>query len=119
MLYSAASLIETDASGLLGSVLGGLVCGSALAAVYFLNPAWMGFGDVRLAALNGLLCGWWGWQVALWGLGAGFAAALPQAIWVLAREGSKAGRPLGPYLVAGSAAVVIWAAVSGGLIPFR
>ena len=119
VFYSAASLIETDASGLLGSVLGGLVCSAALALVYFLNPAWMGFGDVRLSALNGLLCGWWGWQTALMGLAAGFAAAFPAALWALAREGSKARRPLGTYLVAGTAAVVTWAAISGGLIPFR
>ena len=119
VFYSAASLIETEASGLIGSVLGGLVCSSALVLVYFLNPAWMGLGDVRLSALNGLLCGWWGWQTALFGLAAGFAAAFPSAIWVLAREGPKASRPLGPYLVAGTAAVVTWAAISRGLIPFR
>ena len=118
-LYAVASLIEAEPAGLVAAALGAAVCGAILAAVHFVHPPSMGFGDVRLSVLNGLLCGWWGWQFALVGLMAGFALALPEALVVIIRQGMRASRPLGPYLVAGAAAVVAWAAVTRGLVPVR
>ncbi len=119
VLYAAASLIEGEPAGLIGAALGAAVCGAVLAAIHFVHPPSMGFGDVRLSVLNGLLCGWWGWQAALLGLMAGFVLALPEAVVVLARQGLRATRPLGPYLVAGAAAVVLWSAATRGLVPAR
>ena len=116
VLYAAASLIEAEPAGLIGAALGAAVCGAILAAIHFVHPPSMGFGDVRLSVLNGLLCGWWGWQAALLGLTAGFVLALPEALVVLARHGMRASRPLGPYLLAGAAAAVGWAAVTRGLV---
>ena len=118
-LYAAASVVSAEPWGLVGAALGAAVCGGILAAVHFVHPPSMGFGDVRLSVLNGMLCGWWGWQTALFGLAAAFALALPEAVYVLARHGIRTSRPLGPYLVAGTAATVAWAAVSGGLVPLR
>ena len=118
VLYSAASALEGEAGGLVNAAIGAAVCGGALAVVHFAHPPSMGFGDVRLATLNGLLCGWWGWRTALMGLAAGFLAALPEAIVTLIREGSRASRPLGPYLVVGAGGVAVWAAATGGLTPF-
>ena len=118
-LYAAASLIEAEPAGLIGAAVGAAACGAILAAVHFVHPPSMGFGDVRLSVLNGLLCGWWGWQAALVGLMAGFALALPEAVVVIIRQGMRASRPLGPYLVAGAAAVAVWAAVARGLVPAR
>ena len=117
--YVAASLVAGEPDGLIGAALGAGVCGALLAGVHFVHPPAMGFGDVRLSVLNGLLCGWWGWQVALWGLTAGFVLALPEALVVLARHGRGASRPLGPYLLAGTAAAVGWAAATRGLVPGR
>ena len=117
IFYVAASVLEARSAGLIGAAIGAAVCGGALAAVHFAHPPSMGFGDVRLATLNGLLCGWWGWRAALLGLAAGFLAALPEAIVTLVREGSRASRPLGPYLVIGAAAAAIWSAVTSGLVP--
>ena len=118
-LYSLASLIDAEAAGLIGAALGAAVCGAILAAVHFAHPPSMGFGDVRLSVLNGLLCGWWGWQLALLGLVAGFALALPEALVVIVRHGMKESRPLGPYLLGGAAAVVVWAIATRGLVPVR
>ena len=118
-LYAAAALIEAEPAGLVGAALGAAACGAVLAAVHFAHPPSMGFGDVRLSVLNGLLCGWWGWQAALVGLMAGFALALPEALVVIVRHGMRASRPLGPYLLAGAAAVVAWQAATRGLIPDR
>lgn len=117
--YTAASLSEAEPAGVIGAALGAAVCGGILAAVHFAHPPSMGFGDVRLSVLNGLLCGWWGWQLALVGLMAGFALALPEALIVILRHGMRASRPLGPYLLAGSAAAVAWAIATRGLVPLR
>ena len=118
-LYAAASVIEAEPEGLLSAALGAAACGAPLAAIHFAHPPWMGFGDVRLSALNGLLCGWWSWQVAVMGLTAGFVLALPEALVALTRHGMKVSRPLGPYLVAGTAAAVGWATATHGLVPSR
>ncbi len=118
-LYAAASLIEAEPAGLIGAALGAALCGAVLAAVHFVHPPSMGFGDVRLSVLNGLLCGWWGWQAALVGLMAGFALATPEAVVVIIRHGMRASRPLGPYLLAGAAAAAVWAIATRGLVPVR
>lgn len=118
ILYVAASLLEGQPDGLIGAAVGAAICGGALACVHFVHPPSMGFGDVRLATLNGLLCGWWGWRAALLGLAAGFLVALPEAIVTLVREGSRASRPLGPYLVIGAGVAAIWSALTAGLVPF-
>lgn len=118
VLFTAASLVAGEPDGLAGAAVGGAVCGGALAVVHFVHPPAMGFGDVRLSALNGLVCGWWGWQAALLGLMAGFLLALPEAVVTLVRLGPRAGRPLGPYLVAGTAAASILFAVRAGPVPF-
>ena len=119
VLYSAASLVEAEHAGLLGALVGAAACGGLLASVHLVHPPALGFGDVRLSVLNGLLCGWWGWQTAVLGLTAGFVLALPEALIVLARHGRSASRPLGPYLLAGAAAAVGWAATTRGLVPAR
>ena len=118
ILFVTASLLEAESTGLLGAVLGSATCGGALALVHFVDPPSMGFGDVRLATLNGLLCGWWGWWTALLGLAAGFAVALPWAILSLIRDGKHAHRPLGPALVVGSGGIATWNSLTSGLVPF-
>ncbi|MCY3953902.1 MAG: prepilin peptidase [bacterium] len=118
LLYAAASILEADPAGLAGAAIGAAICGGALAVVHFAHPPSLGFGDVRLAVLNGMLCGWWGWRTALAALAAGFLLAFPQAVVTLIREGRRASRALGPYLIAGTAGVAAWSAVSEGLVPF-
>ena len=117
LLYAAASLIEAEPGGFTGATLGAAACGAIMAAVHFAHPPSLGFGDVRLSVLNGLLCGWWGWQVALLGLTVGFVLALPEALVVLVRHGRGTSRPLGPYLLAGTAVAAGWAIATRGLAP--
>lgn len=117
-LYAAVSILETTEAGLVRAAIGTAICGGALAIVHLVHPPSMGFGDVRLAVLNGLLGGWWGWHTALPGLAASFLIALPAAIVALIREGLRAGRPLGPHLIAGAAVAVGWSAATRGLVPF-
>lgn len=117
VLYAAASLARGDPSGLWGALAGACAASAPVFAVHFVHPRSMGFGDVRFSVLNGLVCGWWGWHVALLGLAAGFLAALPEALVVMARHGPRSSRPLGPYLALGTAAAVSWAAATSGVVP--
>lgn len=77
------------------AVLGGAAVCAFLMLFYFLRPGVIGFGDVRLVALNGLLGGWWGLEWAWWSLLAGVFAMLPVALvkalataWTVKRQGS-------------------------------
>lgn len=119
VLYSAASLFESDGRGLIWSAVGATACGLPLAALSLVHPASMGLGDARLAGLCGLVCGWWGLNVAVIGLTLGFCAALPEATYVLVRHGATASRPLGPYLAAGAFGAAGWAMVVYGAVPAR
>lgn len=116
-LYAAASLTRGDPSGLWGALAGAFACSTPVLVIHFIHPPSMGFGDVRFSVLNGLVCGWWGWHVALVGLAAGFFAALPEALVVMARHGPRSSRPLGPYLAAGTAAAALWAMTTAGVVP--
>ena len=53
-----------------------LWAGAAVGAVYlvlfFINPAGMGFGDVKLAPTLGMAMGWYGWPTVFTGTFAGF-----------------------------------------------
>lgn len=119
VLYASAAIIDAEPAGLIGAAVGAALCGGALAAVHFAHPPSMGFGDVRLSVLNGLVCGWWGWHVALVGLAAGFFLALPEALVTMVRQGIRTSRPLGPYLVAGTAVALVWAVATTGIVPIR
>lgn len=116
-LLAAAALAADRPEGIYGAAVGALACSAPLAVVHFIHPPWMGFGDVRFCVLNGMLCGWWDWKLAVAALAAAFLAASPEAAWTLARRGAGASRPLGPYLALGTAGVVCWAAVSRGAVP--
>lgn len=116
-LYAAASALRGDPSGLWGALAGACAASAPVFAIHFVHPPSMGFGDVRFSVLNGLVCGWWGWHVGLLGLAAGFCAALPEALVVMARHGARSTRPLGPYLAVGTASAVAWAAAASGIVP--
>ena len=119
VLLAMASIVIGSHAGLLSALIGAFAASSSLAVIHFAHPPSMGFGDVRFSVLNGLVCGWWGWQVALLGLAAGFLAALPEALVVMARHGARTSRPLGPYLAAGTAAAVGWAMITLGVVPIN
>ena len=141
------------------AVLGGAAVGAFMVLFYCLRPGVIGFGDVRLVVLNGLLGGWWGLEWAWWSLFAGVFAMLPIALlkalataWSVKRraviklaeedeatppgegasEGTSSGEGAsgrealkqawhttlraGPWLCAGTAAVVVYRWVEVGVV---
>jgi leader peptidase (prepilin peptidase)/N-methyltransferase len=109
-----------DAGALVRAVIGG----AALGAFYFLAlvvyPRGMGFGDVKLAGVLGLVLAWHGWGSLLIG---GFAAFLIAGLAILPglltrRLGRSSEIPFGPFMLAGAAVGVVvgeplWSAYLG------
>jgi leader peptidase (prepilin peptidase)/N-methyltransferase len=97
--------------GSLGSVLSSVAAGAGalllFLAVVVLSRGRMGWGDVKLAGLIGLLTGVPGVAVALWlGIVAGGAAGF--LLLGLRRRGRKDPIPFAPFLAAGAVAALLW-----------
>jgi len=98
---SAALLIGT---GDAGAMLRAVACASAGIALYGIGCAigHVGFGDVKLAGLLGLVLGWAAWQSAVVAMIAAVVIGGGQAVTVLAL--GRRDFPYGPAMLAGAAA---------------
>jgi leader peptidase (prepilin peptidase) / N-methyltransferase len=100
-----------DAWGALGrAVLGGAAAMVALGVLHLVSPRSMGFGDVKLAFVLGLVLGWLGWSELVLGLFCGFlaGAVVGLALIVLRHRGRKDHLPFGPFLAFGTLVVLLW-----------
>lgn len=105
LLGITAALPVADAAGSWPTALyGGLALGATYEALYLLNPAGMGFGDVKLALGLGTALGWYGWPVLVTGAFAGvlYGAVYGLGMVALRRAGRKTAIPLGPFMLGGA-----------------
>jgi leader peptidase (prepilin peptidase) / N-methyltransferase len=115
---ATALLVDAAVTGLWGALLRAVLAaaaafaGAALAAA--LSPRSLGFGDVKLLGLLGLVLGWAGWGVLLTGILLGLlAGALGALLLIVAgRAGWRTAVPFGPPLLLGAAVAL---ALSGSL----
>jgi leader peptidase (prepilin peptidase)/N-methyltransferase len=111
-----ASLVEWEWVPLATAVAGGLLFANAFFLLWYVTKKFsgmmlLGFGDVRLAAVLGLLLGWYGLEYVLYGAIAGHVLALVLAAVMCVRERKLVVRySFGPPLIAGTLAVVLFAA---------
>jgi leader peptidase (prepilin peptidase) / N-methyltransferase len=86
------------------ALLGGLALGAAYLVLFLINPAGMGFGDVKLALALGTALGWYGWPVLLTGAFAGLAYGSLYGLVLVAlrRAGRGTAIALGPFMIAGA-----------------
>lgn len=104
------AVIEGDWAPYLTAWLGAL----ALFAFYFLlaviYPLGMGFGDVKLAGVLGLVLGWLGWSFVLVGGFLGFllGAVVGGALMAWRKAGRKSKIPFGPFMLLGALLAVLW-----------
>ena len=104
VLLTAASIVYGDYSQLLRAAIGGAILFAAYLVMALVYPGGMGFGDVKLAGLIGLLLAFLGWGSLVVGA---FAAFLLGGIFgialLLSRKASrKSGIPFGPWMLAGA-----------------
>ncbi|MGW2646776.1 prepilin peptidase [Streptomyces sp. NPDC001393] len=103
-LLGLAALLPEHAGHWLTALYGALALGAGYLVLFLINPAGMGFGDVKLALGMGAVLGWYGWSTVLLGAFAGFllGAVYGAALVVVRRAGRKSAIPFGPFLLAGA-----------------
>ncbi|MEU0200274.1 MULTISPECIES: prepilin peptidase [unclassified Streptomyces] len=103
-LLGLTALVPEHAGEWTTALLGCLALGGGYLVLFLINPAGMGFGDVKLALGAGAVLGWYGWPTVLLGTFAGFLlGALYGAALVLARRADRrTAIPFGPFLITGT-----------------
>lgn len=128
IVYPTAAL--TGAFLLVAAIAGGqwsrlgvaVACAAAAFALFFvlnlINPKWLGFGDVRLVAVIGLVLGWLGVPYLLVGLLAGNLLGIVVAAVAIAsgRMTRSTPMPYGVFLAVGAVVAILAGAPLGHLI---
>lgn len=106
--------VTGDWDGVVGSALGWAVGGGFFLLVWLISPASMGYGDVRLAGLIGIVLGHLGWGPVLLGLWSGLLLGGIGGLLLrsLDRRRSRA-YPLGPFLLLGVVVGVLLGPAAG------
>ncbi|MET9678063.1 A24 family peptidase [Streptomyces sp. NPDC006482] len=104
LLLGGAELLPYDAGSWLHALLGALALGGSYLVLFLVNPAGLGFGDVKLALSLGAALGWYGWGILFTGAFAGFllGAVYGLGLVLLRRAGRSSAIPFGPFMLAGA-----------------
>ncbi len=102
-LLGVVALLSDSWHPLVGAFSGWLVMGGFCCVLWFVHPAGLGYGDVRLAGLLGIGLGSVGWAELLTGMYAGFLlGALGGTGLALLRVVDRRRYAFGPFLVLGA-----------------
>lgn len=105
-LLAAGAALSRRPALLVVPVLAAVVMGGGYLLLAAIGASSAGMGDVRLAALTGLVLGTGGWHTVLYGALIPYLLAAPFALAALRRHPSVADPPripFGPFLVSGAA----------------
>lgn len=102
--YAVWAGLEGQWTQFVRALAAGLIMSAGFAALAFLVPAGMGFGDVKLALSLGTVLGWYGWAQLAIGTFAGFllGAAFGVMAMAVGRAGRRTALPFGPFMIAGA-----------------
>ncbi|MFF7310322.1 prepilin peptidase [Streptomyces sp. NPDC008137] len=103
-LLGLTALVPEHAGEWTTALLGSLALGGGYFVLFLINPAGMGFGDVKLALGTGAVLGWYGWPTVMLGTFAGFllGALYGGALVVARRADRKTAIAFGPFLITGA-----------------
>jgi leader peptidase (prepilin peptidase)/N-methyltransferase len=112
----ADALVLGSWPALLRAVVAGVVAFGVAAGAAAISPEGLGYGDVKLLGLLGLLLGWFGWGVLMAGVFLGLLTGAMVSLLLLAtrRAGWRTALPFGPPLLAGAVLALALAAASIG-----
>ncbi|WP_405586863.1 prepilin peptidase [Streptomyces sp. NBC_01190] len=110
-LLGVAALLPSHQGSWLRALCAGAVVGAVYFLLFFINPAGMGFGDVKLAPTLGLALGWYGWPAVFTGTFAGFALGAVTGLVLIAarRANRKTPIPFGPFMLLGALGALLLA----------
>ena len=111
VLLIGAAAVRDDWWAAARAGLGGLALFGFFFALAFISPRGMGFGDVKLAGVIGLVLGYFSWWMLVIGAFAGFflGAVVGVALIAVGAGGRKTAVPFGPFMVLGALAA-LWLA---------
>lgn len=115
VILSAASLIEHSWQPLLYGVGGGLAFFIAYLALALISPSGMGMGDVKLAAVVGLMLGPLGVTASFVGFYTAFVCGAVFGLTrILLRRGELRSRlPFAPFMTVGATVGLLWPLIAG------
>lgn len=114
-LVAVAGGVRGDWWALARAGLGGLALFAFFFTLAMASPAAMGFGDVKLSGVIGLVLGYFSWSTLVVGAFAAFLLGAVVGVGIIAAGsgGRKTALPFGPFMVAG-ALLSLW--VGNGLV---
>ena len=109
-LLFLAALVGNDWGRAGTAAIGGVGGFLALFVVHTISPRGMGFGDVRLAGVIGMMLGWLGLGYVALALFLSFLLASVVGIFLLVTRirGRKDAVPFGPFMAAGAVIAALW-----------
>lgn len=113
LLLAVLLVLASALSGEWMSLLWALFGGAGMFALYLvlalISPSGIGMGDVKFAAPLGLVLGWFGWTVWIWGVLAGFVIGGVVSLVALGlrRVSLRGSIPFGPSMLAGALIAVL------------
>lgn len=109
VLVVVEALATGDIGRMLRALLGGLVLGVFYAVMHLASKQGMGGGDVKLAAVIGVLLAWHGlWTLLIGAAAAFFLGALFAIVLMLLRRANRSTRiAFGPWMILGAALAII------------
>lgn len=108
-LLVVAAAVDDGWPDLARAAIGGALGFVAMLAIHLVNPAGLGFGDVRLSGLLGVGLGWLGLGHVALGLFLGFLGAAVTGVGLIAL-GGRSGKdkvPFGPFLAGGAMIAIL------------
>ncbi len=109
----AVSVLDGDAARIRYALVGSVISFAVLLVAHLISPRGMGFGDVKFAAVLGLMVGWQADTVAhtlslvLWSLLIGFGAGSVLGVVLLIARRRNQPFPFGPFLALGAGVTVL------------
>lgn len=120
VLAGVSAALEDDLGAFVRAAIGSAVVLAFFHLLWWVHPAGMGYGDVRLSAVLGFALGYLGWGELVVGVYGGFLAfALSGAVVALVRRDRQVLRtsyPFGPFLLVGALAGIAVGAEIGGYL---
>jgi leader peptidase (prepilin peptidase)/N-methyltransferase len=110
-------LLDGDTAALVRAGVGWLLAGGFFVVLWLVHPGGLGYGDVRLSGILGIVLGYLGWSELFWGLWAGFLLGGVGGL-VLARLGlvDRRANPFGPWMLIGAVVGILWGAAAGAAV---
>lgn len=109
LLLGGAALLPAHQGSWGRALAAAAALGLLYGVLFVVNPAGLGFGDVKLAPTLGLVLGWYGWGTVVTGTFAGFLLGALYGIGLIAtRRGTrKTAFPFGPFMLLGALAALL------------